>query len=401
MLTLDVLVDARVRPGEQGGVEQAIVGLASGLSQLDGPDRYTFLVTGDPAWLAPSIGGPCRIATTRFPGPRQQRVLDVAGRAGGAARDAARLLLEAGPGVLPRPDAVVGRLRPDVIHFMKHRGWRTRTPNVYVPHDLQHVDLPHHFHPVTRAYRSAVYGAMARQATRVVALTEAQRAPLAAHHRLPPRRVAVIGWAAAPPAGRRAPVPVPDLPPRFVLLPARTWPHKRHDLLVAALALLRRDGLDVPAVLTGGTTDRWPDLQAEARRLGVADLLDHRGHVGEGQLATLFAAAAALVFPTEYEGFGLPVVEAMAAGTPVVCSDIPVLVDVAAGAAAHFRSGDAADLARALREVWTDGARREALVASGRRRAAELTWPAVARAYRDLYREVAAEAAGASRVVGR
>jgi hypothetical protein len=56
--------------------------------------------------------------------------------------------------VLPRPDAVVERLRPDVIHFMKHRGWRTRTPNVYVPHDLQHVDLPHHFHPVTRAYRS-------------------------------------------------------------------------------------------------------------------------------------------------------------------------------------------------------------------------------------------------------
>lgn len=383
------MIDARVRPGEQGGVQQAVMGLAWGLGQLEGPERYEFLVEGAAEWLRPFVSGPCVAVPTQFPTAGQQRTIATAERVRSGAGVALRYLAETRGRVLPTPDPVVVAQDPDVVHFVRHRGWRTSRPNLYVPHDLQHVDLPDLFSSTTRAYRRVVYGAMAAQATKIVALTAAQVEPLATHYGRPQSDVVVVPWASiltAYPIAANLPEGVPR---QFALYPAATWPHKNHLRLVEALANLRDDGLDVPVVLTGSRTEHWDVVAARSRQLGVADLLVHLGYVEEGTLRRLYAEARMVVFPSTYEGFGLPIVEALDAGTPVVCADLPSLRTLAGDAGRPFDPTSVMALATAMSEVWTDPSVRDHLAACGRARGERLTWKRTAVRYRALYRMLA------------
>lgn len=391
MPALRVLVDARVRPGEQGGVEQAIAGLASGLSGSAAADvDIGFLVQDDPSWLRPYIDGPCRIVQARTPTARQQPLIDAAARLRPVLGPAVAALLEAGAGPLPRPDPAVGAFDPSVVHFMRHRGWRTARPNIYVPHDLQHVVLPENFSRLTRLYRKVVYGAMASQADAVVALTPDQAPLIARHHQLPADRLITIGWASVLDMYSVPPAHIDGLPARFAFFPAKSWAHKRHDLLVSALMRLRARGVDVPVVLTGGRTQGWQKVLSTAHAGGVDDLLIDLGYVGEAEVLALYQGAGLLVFPSQHEGFGMPVVEAFASGVPVVCADLPVMRTIAGDAAIFFTVDDAEDLARAIEQVWTDEALGGALITAGRARSATFTWGGTAAAYLSLYRRVAA-----------
>ncbi len=130
---------------------------------------------------------------------------------------------------------------------------------------------------------------------------------------------------------------------------------------------------------------------AGARGWGELPDLDGPGVVTPGSLAdddldALYRTAAVLALPSRYEGFGLPVVEAMARGCPVVCSDAACLPEVAGGAAELVPVGDVAALADALGGVLDDDARRDRLVAAGRARAAAFTWAASAEAHARAYR---------------
>lgn len=179
-----------------------------------------------------------------------------------------------------------------------------------------------------------------------------------------------------------------DLPERFLLTLATLEPRKGFDVAVAALARL---GTDVPLLVAGQPGWGGVDVAAAARAAGLRDgFVRVLGRVSDADLAVVLRSATALLAPSRAEGFGLPVAEAMAVGTPVVCSDAPALVEVAGDAALVVPVGDAQRLAEAVEAVLTDDALRARLAAAGPARAAFYDWDAVAGRAWDVYRSVSA-----------
>jgi glycosyltransferase involved in cell wall biosynthesis len=160
----------------------------------------------------------------------------------------------------------------------------------------------------------------------------------------------------------------------FLLYPARAWPHKNHGRLFEAFALLRRDRPDLRLVLTNyaGPTPH-----------GV----ESRGRVSQDELAELYRTAAALVFPSLYEGFGQPPLEAMACGCPVACSNVASLPEVVGDAARLFDPLHPDEIAEAVEDVLRDPRR---WIERGLARVAAFTWDDCARAHDEVYRELSA-----------
>jgi glycosyltransferase involved in cell wall biosynthesis len=182
------------------------------------------------------------------------------------------------------------------------------------------------------------------------------------HHGIDHARFAPGGD--APGGGRREP---------FVLYPARAWPHKNHARLLEAFAFVRRRRPELRLVLTGGGD------------LPTADGVEVRGHVAVEELAALLRRASALVFPSLYEGFGQPPLEAMASGCPVACSNAAALPEVVGDAARLFDPLDVQEMARAIEDVLDDP---ESWRARGLERAQAFTWERTAAAHEDVYREL-------------
>jgi glycosyltransferase involved in cell wall biosynthesis len=187
--------------------------------------------------------------------------------------------------------------------------------------------------------------------------------------------------------GRDAGLPAgPGLPERFVLYPANLWPHKNHRRLVEALA---RTSAPVELVLTGATYGRLAPLLDEATRLGVRERVRHLGYVASDAVPALYRRARALIFPSLFEGFGLPPLEAMACGCPVAASTRGSLREVCGGATLTFEPEDVASIADALDRITDDEALRARLRTAGLQRATAFTWRAARDAHVAAYRMAA------------
>ncbi|MBV9013822.1 MAG: glycosyltransferase family 4 protein [Pseudonocardiales bacterium] len=168
------------------------------------------------------------------------------------------------------------------------------------------------------------------------------------------------------------------LPPRYVLALGTLEPRKGIDTLLAALTAPHAP--DLPVVLVGQPGWGRLDPAALARQCGLDPARVHLlGAITDEELAVVLHGAAVLAAPSRAEGFGLPVLEAMAAGVPVVHSDAPALVEVAGGAGVTVPRNDAGALAAALRAVLFDPATAQAMSAAGRRRAEQFSWERTAR----------------------
>jgi glycosyltransferase involved in cell wall biosynthesis len=264
----------------------------------------------------------------------------------------------------------------DVVHYpvtvpvpRPFRG----TPMVHTIHDVQHRDLPELFSAQERGYRAIAYDRPARRADRIITISEFCKERVVERLGVEPDRVAVAHL------GVDTDVFSPHDGPResFVLYPARVWPHKNHPRLLAAMALLRERLPDVRLVLTGGGAEDLGPLPT---------WVEHRGRVSETDLRDLYRSAACLAFPSLYEGFGLPPLEAMASGCPVAASTSGSLPEVCGEAAVMFDPLDVAAMAAALHEAITS---RERLVPCGIRRAAEFTWRACADVHARTYHGLA------------
>jgi glycosyltransferase involved in cell wall biosynthesis len=245
---------------------------------------------------------------------------------------------------------------------------RTELPTIVTLHDVQHLDLPELFPRAERAFRSVFWHHSLRRAARVIAISDFVRERAVARLGLDSGRINVVPQGVdherfRPGTGTREP---------FILYPARRWPHKNHARLYEAFARLRRERPDLRLVLTGGGDFRDAPAGVEAR-----------GHVRTDELASLLQRASALVFPSLYEGFGLPPLEAMACGCPVACSNAAALPEVVGDAARLFDPRDPAAIADALRDVLDAP---EEWRARGLARAAGFSWQATARGYDDVYR---------------
>ena len=266
-------------------------------------------------------------------------------------------------------------------------------PVVVTVHDRSWEQRPDDFTVYERLWhRAARLRALVRGAERVVCVSQAVRQDLVAAWGLDPGRVcaihsapAVVGAVTRPrPGGGTAPpaAPAPRAARPFFLFVGALEPRKAPDLLLEAFVRARAAGLKADLRIVG-------DGRLSGRLLAHGAY--RHGRVGDAELSGLYRDALALAFPSRLEGFGLPPVEALRAGTPVVASDLPVLREVLSDAGAMWvPPGDVAALAAALLRLEREPALRGRLVAAGRAATAELSWTATARATR----AVLAEAAG-------
>ena len=399
---LRVCVDARLVSGERGGVEQVIIGLANAFSRLDdGDERYLFLVDpGHSAWLEPFVFGPSSLLMSGAPGAAATERKGLRGTARkvaraalpGPIRAAIRGRLAHSPTV-PESDGSIERAGVDVMHFTMQVGFRTPVPTIFTPHDLQHLHLPEFFSAAEIADREARYRALCAQASIVTLMSTWGRDDIVARYGLPPEKVRIVPGAATieahepPTDGDLAATRVRlGLPEHFALYPAKAWPHKNHLRLVAALKLLRDRGVEVPVVLTGAQGGREIPILAEADTLGVRDLVHFVGFVTPSELSALYRMARMMVFPSLFEGWGLPIPEAMVADLPLACSTATCLPAITAGAAELFDPTDSDAIADTIARVWQDDRLRDRLIASGRDRAACFSWDRSARIFRACYR---------------
>ncbi|XBB68495.1 glycosyltransferase family 1 protein [Nocardioides sp. WV_118_6] len=285
--------------------------------------------------------------------------------------------------VAPRARA----LRADLLHCPANFGPALHVlPTVVTVHDLLPLRHPE-WVPGGRA--DAVRRLQRRTiavADRVIADSAATAADVVALGGRVTADVDVVPLGAPEPSG----VAPPPVPRPFVLAGGNRMPHKNFDRLIEAWSLIPA-GERPLLVVTG--SHREDPLDAEVRRRGLAGDVDLRGWVDADELAGLYASASAYVFPTRFEGFGLPVLEAMAAGCPVLASELPVLREAGGAAMETFDPTSAPAIATAVRRLVADPARQEALRAAGRARAAEFTWRRTAEATVASYRRTVAATA--------
>lgn len=245
-------------------------------------------------------------------------------------------------------------------------------PAVMFVHDLAFRVRPSEVPWQQRVYLGSILPASLRRASLVLTLSEATRRDLLLHYPLPglARRVQVV------PGGRGLegvePGPLPaGLEPGFLLAVGTIEARKNYRRLLAAYRLLRRRGIELPLVVAGRPGWGHDSVQAQlVAEPGVRVL----GHVEDGTLLALYRAARALAFPSLYEGFGLPLLEAMAEGLPAVVGDAGALPELAAGAALVVDPLDVEAIAGALERVLCDEELRRRLSRMGKDRAAQYTW---------------------------
>jgi glycosyltransferase involved in cell wall biosynthesis len=388
---LRVCIDARLGAGRFGGVEQLVIGLAAALSRLeDGDEEYLFLTHREQDdWIRGYLGGPARLLHSRRSYVNRR------------SRAVARALIERLPGIgvrfAVRPsDGTVERAGADLIHFPFQDAFTTEITSIYQPHDLQHLHLPELFSGWERARREAIYRTHCERAALVVAMTSWGRRDFIESYALPPEKVTVV------PGGsvlREYPAPTPtdldrlrsrlELPDSFLLYPAQTWQHKNHENLLQALSWIRDEsGVTIPLVCPGKQTRHYRRIRELVDRLGLAGTTSFPGFVSSLDLRGLYELGTALVFPSRFEGWGLPICEAFDAGLPVASSTATGLPDVVGDAGLLFDPEDVTEMASQLHRLWTDGGLRADLRERGRKRAAEFSFDHMARLFRAHYRQL-------------
>jgi glycosyltransferase involved in cell wall biosynthesis len=339
-------------PGEIGGAETAARGLCRGLAEVGTLDYVVFT---PPA--APGAGGGLNEVAV----PEYRLARTVPQRALAMALAAAR------------PGPLRARLgTPEAIHYPLTIALpRLDVPTAVTVYDLQHLDLPHLFSRAERLFRARTHEVSARRADAVIVTSQFVRRSVVERLGIPPEKVHAI------PLGidHERFTPGDETREDFLLYPARPWPHKNHERLFEAFALLREERPELRLVLTGGGHEGRP----------VPPGVVVEGLVSGDELVALYRRAACMVFPSLYEGFGQPPLEAMACGCPVAASNIPAIAEACGDAAGLFDPNDPEDIAAVVAGVL-DAPKR--FVAAGLERARGFTWQETARRHEDVYRSI-------------
>ncbi len=270
-------------------------------------------------------------------------------------------------------------------------------PVVSVLYDLQHLTYPTFFSATEIAHRENFYARLKRKSDAVICISEFTRQEALARLGLPDDRTHTIGIAVH---GRLPAVSRDDVARvrqtyglgtgRYLLYPANGWAHKNHQILLVAFARLLHDrpAADLHLVLTGNLLGLEADLRHAVAGMGLADRVHLIGFVPEADLGALWSDAFCLVYPSLFEGFGIPLLEAMRYDVPVVCSDVASLPEVAGDAALLIDPRRPDSLVAALTRLLDEPVLRHTLIAAGRRRVTQYRADDMAAAYMRVFDHV-------------
>ena len=366
---------ARTGTYREAGLSKHIAALVRHLLALDTPHHWTVFVGHGqrPAWLratpqvtvresrVPTLRPPLRIAW-------EQTILPFAAARFGL--DVLACPVNVRP-LLPVPPAVV------------------------TVHDLVFLRYPERFRRSKRLYLQALTGWSVRRARRVIAVSESTADDIAQLLGLPRRRITVIPNGIDNPALRPLPPDkvaafrrAKDLPERVILYVGTLEPRKNLPALIRAYAAIRAE-TGATLVLAGGKGWFYEEIFRTVRDLGLADVVRFPGYVPDAELPLWYNSAEVFAYPSLYEGFGLPALEALACAVPVVAANTSALPEVVGQAGLLIDPADDAALAAALRAVLTDPALAARLRAAGPPQAARFSWDAGARRTLAIYESAA------------
>jgi glycosyltransferase involved in cell wall biosynthesis len=282
------------------------------------------------------------------------------------------------------------KLSPDVTHYPYFvMPYASPRPIVITIHDIIPIRFPQYFTFRQRVlYRISLSLAL-RSASCIICVSEATRSDLKSAFRVDPERIFVVYEGISerfhPRAGgelQRVRMTY-GLPEKYLLYVGSNKPHKNLPLLIDAYARLHH----APSLILAGVEDsRYKEIRRRIDVLHLRDRVSIAGSINEEDLPALYSGASAFVFPSTYEGFGLPPLEAMACGVPVACSNISSLMEVAGDAALFFNANDPDCITAALERILRDEKLRVDLQDRGFHRSAELSWSLAAQKTRFLYR---------------
>ncbi len=269
-------------------------------------------------------------------------------------------------------------------------------PTVVTVHDLSFMRFPDAFRRGNRVYLTLFTRLSTRRAARVIAVSESTRRDVIALCGVAPEKVVTVhngvddAFCPADPAAVAAFRRAKGLPDRFILFLGTLEPRKNLGALLRAYAALRaRTGERAPKlVIAGGKGWFYDRILTEVDVLGLADDVIFPGYVAADELPWWYRAAELFVYPSRFEGFGLPVLEAMACGTPVITTSSSSLPEVAGDAALLVDPDDVPALSDAMERVVSDPDLQGALRAAGLQRAASFSWQRTATETARLYRDV-------------
>ncbi len=371
-------------PGKIGGMETYLRNLVATLQRLDTDNRYVLMADPRHAGAIPLTAENFSVRTFSYAKPSP----------GWFARGVVRNLT--GRDILR---TAVDGMAVDVIHhpFTVLTPPGTRIPSVLTFWDMQHEFFPEFFSPLDLRRRRMLYRNSAEEATRIIVSATFTKECLVERYGIDPAKITVIftgigeGFRAMDDGrllegarekhGFRRP---------FLYYPAATWPHKNHRRLLSAFRLLTDRGLfDGDLVLSGIAMQSHGEILAEIGRLGLEERVRVLGYLPSEELPLLYNLATALVFPSLFEGFGIPLVEAMACGCPIICADAASLPEVAGDAGALFDPRSVEDMAETIGRTIADPERLEELRRRGLQRARLFDWETTARQTLRVYGEAA------------
>lgn len=355
-------------PGVVGGSESYLTRLLRGLAERSSELDFTVFALPSFADAHPALCRDFRVAYAPMSGDR--KALRVAGESSWLAYECRRRRLDLvhhGGGILP------------LVHW--------GTPLITI-HDLQYLSYPDYFSAAKLRYLRLMVPRSTHSAQLVLTPSEFTRTVVIDRMGADPRDVLVIPHGIAPVVRRNPTTDLRaryDLPGPFFLYPAFTYPHKNHLVLLDAFTAVLKDHRHLRLVLTGGRGSAEAEVMRRVQVLGIEMQVRRLGYVSEHDLNSLYQEATALTFPSRYEGFGAPVLEAMARGCPVIAADTTALPEVVGRAGRLVAPDDAEGWAGAMKEIITDDDLRGALSAAGVERARDFTWARAAALLEDAY----------------
>ena len=244
-------------------------------------------------------------------------------------------------------------------------------PQVTVFHDLQHKRHPEYFRWFDLPFWNFFLFWSVTVSRQIVAVSGATAEDLRRWYRLPPAKIRTVPSGVDP---RFFPLAACRRPEPFLLAVSTLHPHKNLDGLLRAFAAFRQQHPEYRLVVCGIHGFFSTELHALRDRLHLADCVEFPGWIPREQLYSLYARATAFLYPSLFEGFGLPVLEALAAGVPTACSQIEPMNSIAGDAALKFDPRDTSAIAQAMHRLVTDAELRARLAAAGPLRAAQFPW---------------------------
>lgn len=293
--------------------------------------------------------------------------------------------------------APFNRLLPEVelYHATEHLLMHLqRTPTILTVHDLIFRRYPAHHKPLNRWYLNLTMPLYCRRATHIVAVSKQTKRDLIDAYGLPADKITVIYEAAGLDFTPQAPDVVAaararyNLPPRYILSVGTIEPRKNLGRVLSGFEQLHGEGLVDSFVIVGKKGWLYDDFFSQLDRSPARHAVIFPGWVSDADLPAVYAGAAAVAFPSEFEGFGLPALEGMACGAPVVCSNTSSLPEIAGDAALLVDPADTDAITAALRRILCEPDLAGALRRRGLVQAARFSWARAARETMDVYERV-------------